>query len=328
VITIRSMSLAVALFALFLPAMPAQADNFVSFVSSAGNDANTCTRAAPCATLARAVAVTLSQGAIACLDAGPFDTNTIAITRSVTIDCGGGGILGSIELDSGATGISVNGSGIVVRIRNLRIHGILDSGAGAIGIDFQNGSELLVENCLFHNIRLQVNGGPLGIRFRPSAPASQLNVSDTIFDNNGTGSDGGGIVVQPTGSGSAKVTLDRVHVDHNITGVFFNAASGQTIEAVIKNSTVSGNAFTGVYALSGGGIIRTTIERSTINNNGGIGVLAQGANAFVAVTGTTITANNTGWTFSGGGNLITYLDNKVSLNLASDGAPSASLGSQ
>jgi hypothetical protein len=48
----------------------------------------------------------------------------------------------------------------------------------------------------------------------------------------------------------------------------------------------------------------------------------------VAVTGTTITANNTGWTATGGGNLITYLDNKVSLNLVSDGAPSASLGSQ
>ena len=91
---------------------------------------------------------------------------------------------------------------------------------------------------------------------------------------------------------------------------------------------MSGNAFTGVYVVAGGGIIRTTIERSTIAHNGGTGLISQGANAFVAVTGSTITANSTGWTFSGGGNLISYLDNKVSLNLVSDGAPSASLGSQ
>jgi hypothetical protein len=153
-------------------------------------------------------------------------------------------------------------------------------------------------------------------------------VTDTVIKRNGNGSNGGGIVVQPQISGSAKVTLDRVHVDFNITGVFFNAASGQTIQAAIRDSTVSGNTFTGIYVLAGGGIIRTTIERSTIAHNGGTGVLVQGANAFVTVTGSTITANNTGWTFTGGGNLITYLDNKVSLNLGSDGAPSASLGPQ
>jgi hypothetical protein len=97
---------------------------------------------------------------------------------------------------------------------------------------------------------------------------------------------------------------------------------------VVKNSRVLRNANTGVYALSSGGIIAAMIEGSTIAHNRGTGVLSQGTNAVVTVTGTTITANNTGWTFTGGGNLISYLDNRVSFNVTSDGAPSASLGSK
>jgi hypothetical protein len=289
----------------WLPAAPAQALNFKSFVSSTGSG-TACTFAAPCADFQTAHDATSSGGQIACLNSGDFPGTTI--TKSITIDCAG--------TSATTPGFVVNGAGIVVTIRNLAMVGV--------GIDFPNGAALFVENSTIRGAAPPF----IGILFRPSAPGSQLVVTDTVIKNNGNGSDGGGIVVQPSGSGSAKVTLDRVHVDNNVTGVFFNAASGQTIQAVIKNSTVSGNAFTGVYVVAGGGIIRTTIERSTIANNGGTGVLAQGANAFVAVTGSTITANNTGWTFTGGGNLITYLDNKVSLNLASDGAPSASLGSQ
>jgi hypothetical protein len=304
-LTLPSAGLLAGLLA-WLPAAPAQALNPKSFVSSTGSGTS-CTFALPCGSFQSAHDATNDKGQIACLDSGDF--GGAVISKSITIDCSGTSATSS-------EGFIVLSSGIVVTIRNL----VMATRFG-VGIDFQTGAALFVENATF-------TGLPTGIVFRPSAPGSQLVVTDTVLKNNGGGSNGGGIIVQPFGSGSAKVTLDRVHVDKNSTGVFFNAASGQTIQAVIKNGTVSGNAFTGVYALAGGGIIRTTIERSTINNNGGTGVLSQGANAFVTVTGSTITANNTGWTFSGGGNLITYLDNKVSLNLASDGAPSASLGSQ
>jgi hypothetical protein len=288
----------------WLPPTPAQA-NLKSFVSSTGTG-TACTFAAPCGNFQPAHDATDPGGQIACLDSGIFGGATL--TKSITIDCAG----------TSATSFNflVNGAGIVVTIRNVT----LEAG-GATGIEFQNGNALFIENCT-------IRDAGTAILARPSTSGAQLVVTDTVLKNSGSGSSGGGIVVQPQGSGSAKVTLDRVHVDANVTGVFFNAASGQTIQAVIKNSTVSGNAFTGVYVVAGGGIIRTTLERSTIAHNGGTGVLAQGANAFVAVTGSTITANNTGWTFTGGGNLISYLDNKVSLNLVSDGAPSASLGSQ
>jgi hypothetical protein len=130
------------------------------------------------------------------------------------------------------------------------------------------------------------------------------------------------------GSGSANVTLDRVHVDKNVTGMFLNAGAGETVRAAIRDSTVSGNAFTGVYVLSSGGVLTVVMDRSTVAHNGGTGLLSQGANSFVFVNGATITGNDTGWTATGGGNLVTEGTNSVYLNRTSNGSPSASIGLQ
>jgi hypothetical protein len=211
----------------------------------------------------------------------------------------------------------VNTAGVVVVIRNLRIASV------GTGINLQSGATLIVENCVIRNM------SNFGIFFRPLGVGARLIVTNTLLANNGGGSSGAGLVIQPTGSGSADVVLDRVRVENNTTGVFAAAPPGTNgVRLVMRNSTVSANYFTGFAAVSQGPVVTSMIEASDISNNLGTGVLVQGAQAFVFVNRSTITSNDTGWTATGGGNLVTEGTNSVYLNRTSNGAPSASIGLQ
>src|ERR1700754_555045 len=112
---------------LLLPALasaPAHAQATRTWVSGVGDDANPCSRTAPCKTFAGAISKTAAGGEINCLDPGGF--GTVTITKSMTIDCAG--TLGSI-LASGTNGVNVNDANtgtpgtIKVILRNLTING-------------------------------------------------------------------------------------------------------------------------------------------------------------------------------------------------------------
>ena len=68
----------IALFALvtclvpFLAAAPANAQATRTWVSGVGDDANPCSRTAPCKTFAGAISKTAAGGEINCLDPGGF----------------------------------------------------------------------------------------------------------------------------------------------------------------------------------------------------------------------------------------------------------------
>src|SRR5664279_5097882 len=110
---IRFLSTA-ALVVGFSTAVHAQATR--TWVSGVGDDANPCSRTAPCKTFAGAISKTAAGGEIDCLDSGGF--GGVTITKSITLEGAGG--LGSI-LVAGAPGITINGAGIVVKLRNLSI---------------------------------------------------------------------------------------------------------------------------------------------------------------------------------------------------------------
>src|SRR5438876_12280531 len=105
---------ALVLIALALPASAfAQASR--TWVSGVGDDANPCSRTAPCKTFAGAISKTASGGEINCLDPGGF--GAVTITKAITIDCGAGQV-GSI-LAAGTNGINVSAAATdIVRIRN------------------------------------------------------------------------------------------------------------------------------------------------------------------------------------------------------------------
>src|SRR6266513_6517543 len=94
------------IIAIALNVMPAQAQATRTWVSGVGDDANPCSRTAPCKTFAGAISKTAAGGEISVLDPGGF--GAVTITKSITID--GTGMLGSI-LAAGTTGINVNMTG-------------------------------------------------------------------------------------------------------------------------------------------------------------------------------------------------------------------------
>src|SRR5881392_3141610 len=102
----------------------AQAQATRTWVSGVGDDANPCSRTAPCKTWAGAISKTFIGGEIDALDPGGF--GTVTVTKSITLD---GCCITSI-LASGVNGIIVNiASGNAndperrVTIRHITING-------------------------------------------------------------------------------------------------------------------------------------------------------------------------------------------------------------
>src|SRR2546427_6998773 len=79
--TIRILAIAIFTFAF---ASLAQAQATRTWVSGVGDDANPCSRTAPCKTFAGAISKTADGGEIDCIDPGGF--GTVTITKSITID--------------------------------------------------------------------------------------------------------------------------------------------------------------------------------------------------------------------------------------------------
>jgi hypothetical protein len=128
---------------------PAHAQATRTWVSGVGDDANPCSRTAPCKTWAGAIAKTTAGGEIDALDPGGF--GGLTITKSITLD-GGGGQVASV-LVAGTNGIVVAaGSTDVIVIKNLRFQGLLGNGsapgnAGINGISVSSAAQVVIENC-------------------------------------------------------------------------------------------------------------------------------------------------------------------------------------
>src|SRR5881394_1746945 len=136
--TIKIVSFLVFVFAF---ASIAQAQAPRTWVSGVGDDANPCSRTAPCKTFAGAISKTASGGEINVLDPGGF--GAVTITKPITISSEGteAGVL-----VSGTNGIIVNvpNATDVVVLRGLDIEGL---GTGLSGITVLTGGTVEVENC-------------------------------------------------------------------------------------------------------------------------------------------------------------------------------------
>ena len=293
---------------------PAAAQATRTWVSGVGDDANPCSRTAPCKTFAGAISKTAAGGEISVLDSGGFGAVTITKSISIIAEGAEGGLL-----VAGTNGIVVNaGAGDVVHLRGLILEG---SGSGLNGIRFLAGGALHVEHCLITGF----NGGSPngnGIQFQPSG-GSELYVADTVIANNGAGSVGGGLLIQPTGSGSAKVSIDRVRLENNVFGLKADG-NGSTggIQVALRDTVAAGNSFSGFTAITSGGGAKVdlALDHSASVHNGTTGVAAGGATATVRISNTTVTGNGTGLLAVNSGVIASYSNNQVDGN-TTDGAP-------
>jgi hypothetical protein len=325
-----------AMLALGLQITSAHATLRRTWVSGTAIGGNPCTRAAPCNTFAAALSQTAAGGEINCLDQGEF--GGVVITKAVTIDCTG--VRGAA--DSSCT--TLNGSSdcdlIIVQAAATDVvilRGLLLDRADSLvnnAIRFISGGALHVENCVISGYNTASPlGGPgnsgMAIFVNPSDGVTvKLYVQDTTISSNGLSSSGGGIVIQPVGSGSARVELNRVAVENNTFGIFGNGTGSTGLIAVqIKDSVVSGSVFNGISAFTAAGHSTTsiTVDRSSSLLSGADGILAQGQPAFVILGGSTVSSNVTGLHAVSSGSIFSYQNNQLSGNVT-DGAPTAVLG--
>src|SRR5689334_6048506 len=119
-------TLCCGLVAMMLAAAPANAQATRTWVSGVGDDANPCSRTAPCKTFAGAISKTAPAGEINVLDPGGF--GGVTITKSITISSEG---FEAGVLVSGTNAIIINATTTSnVVLRGLDIEGL---GTGLVG---------------------------------------------------------------------------------------------------------------------------------------------------------------------------------------------------
>jgi hypothetical protein len=296
---------------------PAFAQATRTWVSGVGDDANPCSRIAPCKTFAGAISKTTPGGEINCLDSGGF--GALTITKAISVACE------SVEagvLVAGTNGITVAaGASDVVVLRGLDIEGL---GSGLDGIKFNSGAALHVENCV---IRGFLGAPGNGIHFAPTG-ASQLFVHNTIITDNNKGAASAGILVQPTGTGTAKGTIDAVQLLNGGNGFILDGSqtTGSQMDIVLSNSTVSGAPLIGVKvnAAAGKAASRAIVSQTAIVTNN-IGISSAGTGADVTLAYSVVSGNNTGLAFTAPAEIRSYQTNQLRGNLVANGAPSSTL---
>ena len=289
----------VAFFALaVLLAVPAaQAQASRTWVSGVGDDANPCSRTAPCKTFAGAISKTAAGDEISVLDPGGF--GAVTITKAITIS--GDGTLAGI-LAAGTNGIIVNaGANDRVVLRSLSLHGF---GTGLNGIRFLAGKSLTVENVTIGGFTTR------GIDMNMTT-TSKLIVRDSAITNVGTG-----VFVTTTGGNLANASLDNVHVTSSTNGI----EGGANSRITVSNSVISANASNGI--LSSTATSRVNVEGCQISFNDLAGVNASVVGAIIRIANNEIYNNNTGILAAG---TVESAGNNRNQGNVTDGAPNGTV---
>jgi hypothetical protein len=224
----RTIIAAAFAFALLAPGT-AQAQSTRTWVSGVGDDANPCSRTAPCKTFAGAIGKTAAGGEINCLDPGGY--GPVTITASITIDCRG--TMGSI-LATGTSGIVVNGADILVNLRHLSISA---PGNGVHGIRLVNGARLEISD-----VAITGFGASNGAGITIEGAGSQILIRDTHVTASRVG-----LLVQSAGAAEVTVT-GGAFVGNVVAGIAAQTAGSRLR---VGGTTLSGNRVAIASANSG-----------------------------------------------------------------------------
>jgi hypothetical protein len=294
-VRIRTVALTAAALAFTASVAHAQATR--TWVSGVGDDANPCSRTAPCKTFAGAISKTAVGGFIDVLDPGGF--GTVTITKSITID-GSGGPLAGVLTSAGVNGIIINNAAAIVHLRNLSIESPLPgnpSGQGNNGIEVIAAAQVHVEKCVIASFANNA------INFHPAS--GTLFVSDTTIMNNAAG----GVVVA-----TGRAFIQNLHATGNANGVVVTGAANVTV----RDSFAGGNSTGFGAVVNAAGVINiencvasqntngivvnsgatARVSNSTIVSNTSNGLSNDGISFIVSLSGNMVFANPTNGAFT------------------------------
>lgn len=260
-----------------------------TWVSGVGDDANPCSRTAPCKTFAGAISKTASPGIINCLDPGGF--GAVTITKSITIDCTGtyGSVLASgtqgivinalttdkivlraIDINGAGTTLGTNGVNIIqaggVNLHTVNIASF--SGAGVETSNTSNSISVIISDSQILNIGAQgvlANSTTPGVgtfmidrthisRCNNAVDVAQSNyasISNSYLDQSTQG-----LLVEQTGGSAA---VEGTSIVHNSNGIFAGLSTFtptvRLSRCLITNNTTNAITGTGTTKCFGNNVI-------------------------------------------------------------------------
>jgi hypothetical protein len=264
---------AASIFVLASASANAQATR--TWVSGVGDDANPCSRSAPCKTFAGAMSRTAKVGEISVLDPGGY--GTVTITRSITLNGTNGAGYGSI-LASLATGVIINITDPADVRRTVRL------------------------------IALDINGTGSGIHGVRILDTNLAGTSVVIENSRIDGFTGRGISDERTNGG--KLVVSDTTVRHTAdSGIRIAAGQMNRIDAALTNVRVHNAA---VAALTVNGGAKAMVSNSVFSGST-FGLDVEQASTSATVDGSTISGNTTG-IFTTGGAMLRLSNSNVSFN--------------
>jgi hypothetical protein len=296
--------------ALFAFSAPAHAQATRTWVSGVGNDADPCSRTAPCKTFAGAISKTAINGIINCIDSGAY--GAVTITKSITIDCHDvfASILNGND-QSSFTGVIINVGADpkdpwrTVRLRNIDISG---SGNGNVGISILSAAAVILEDLeITGNVKQGISDA------RTEAAGSMLSIKNTVVANNA------GPGISATAQNNT-LMLDNVQSLKNAFGL----ALGKTNTATVARSVFSNNTTAGIETDPGGQLM---LDSSMVSHNA-TGIVSNGgavafSNSDIAFNTTAITGATTSF-----GNSRIFGNGAAGMAPSPAGAATPALGQQ
>ncbi|HEV7475261.1 MAG TPA: right-handed parallel beta-helix repeat-containing protein [Pyrinomonadaceae bacterium] len=243
----------------------AQAQATRTWVSGVGDDVNPCSRTAPCKTYAGAISKTAKDGEISTLDPGGF--GAVTITKSITINGGGGGAgYGSILSALAAQAVLVNITDPADVRKSVKLDWLNINGAstGTTGIRMIAGNTLHVENCLIDGM---VSHG-INLDYAAANAGTVLSVHNTTIRNCA----GTGIRTNAFTGGRITSAISNVYITKCGTGIDqVNGTFSSIHDSMVASCT------TGIQTAEPTAGSVANIDSVTISNNSGTGVNVVGS---------------------------------------------------
>lgn len=289
----RSVVFCFALLAVLVSGV-ASAGLFRAYLSVNGKDTNSCTVQQPCRLLPAALAAVNDGGEVWIVDSANFNTDTVSVTKSVTI-LAIPGALGSIVAPPSAPALNVNAAGTSVTLRNLNVRDLNGQNANT-GIRLQAGASVRIENC-------EIYGVAFGIVLETAGAATTI-VNTTIHDT-----EVGIIAIDAN-----HVSVDGLSASNNNVAV--NAVNSAHV--TVSNSNLTANGLAIRADASGGALTVVDVARSTVSataaGSTGFTVSAGSGNVAEIFVHSTTVHVDTGFSFEGLGGaetIYSFGDNQV-----------------